>query len=126
MMASLLDWKIDDVNFDSDRSGKIVETWVYQQLASQLDLNPDYSLSQFRDKQKREIDFLVTADDGSMLGIEVKAGSDVGKSDFRHLAWFRDNMVHDSTFTGIVLYTGATTLPFGKNLYAVPIGEICQ
>ena len=83
--------------------------------AFQVFLNPDYSLSQFRDKQKREIDFLVTADDGSMLGIEVKAGSDVGKSDFRHLAWFRDNMVHDSAFTGIVLYTGATTLPFGKN-----------
>ena len=126
MMASLLDWKVDDVNFDSDRSGKIVETWVYQQLASQLDLSPDCSLSQFRDKQKREIDFIITADDGSIVGIEVKAGSDVGKGDFKHLTWFRDNMARGGNFTGIVLYTGATTLPFGKNLYAVPIGEVCH
>ena len=126
MMASLLDWNIDKVNFDSDRAGKIIETWVYQQLASQIDLNPDYTISQFRDKQKREIDFLITADDGNMLGVEVKSGSDVSKSDFKHLAWFRDNMSRDSAFIGIVLYTGATTLPFGKDLYAVPIGDICQ
>ena len=104
---------------------KIVETWVYNQIAPQLDINPDYSISQYRDSRKREIDFVVESGDGCILGIEVKSGSAVGKGDFAHLAWFRDNMVKQRRFIGIVLYTGEHTLPFGKSLYAVPMGTLC-
>ena len=125
MMASILNWNEDEVNFDSDRGGKLVETWVYNQLVSQIDLDRNLSISQFRDKQKHEIDFMLTKTGGATLGIEVKAGSDVGKSDFRNLSWFRDNIAKDDKFVGIVLYAGDTTLPFGKNLYAVPLGAIC-
>ena len=125
MMASVLNWNMDEVALDSDRSGKIVESWVYNQLAPQLDINPDYSISQYRDSRKREIDFVVESDGGCVLGIEVKSGSAVGKGDFAHLAWFRDNIVKQRRFIGIVLYTGEHTLPFGKNLYAVPMGTLC-
>ena len=126
MMASVLNWNEDEVNFDSDRAGKLVETWVYNQLAPQVDLEADLSITQFRDKQKHEIDFMVTGAGCTTLGIEVKAGSDVGKSDFKNLAWFRDNVAREKPFTGIVLYAGDTTLPLGKNLYAVPLGAICE
>ena len=125
MMASVLNWNIDEAALDGDRSGKIVESWAYNQLAPQLDINPDYSISQYRDSRKREIDFVVESDDGCVLGIEVKSGSAVGKGDFAHLAWFRDNIVKQRRFIGIVLYTGEHTLPFGKNLYAVPMGTLC-
>ena len=126
MMASVLNWNEDEVNFDSDRAGKLVETWVYNQLAPQVDLEADLSITQSRDKQKHEIDFMVTGVGCTTLGIEVKAGSDVGKNDFKNLAWFRDNIAKDKLFTGIVLYAGDTTLPLGKNLYAVPLGAICE
>ena len=125
MMAAILGWKLNEALLDSDRSGKIVESWVYNQIAPLADIDPDFSIKQFRDNRKREIDFVVESGDGRTLGIEVKAGSAVGKSDFTHLAWFRDNITHDDNFIGIVLYTGEHTLPFGKNLYAVPIGTIC-
>ncbi|MBQ3289226.1 MAG: ATP-binding protein [Kiritimatiellae bacterium] len=125
MMTSVLNWNEDEVNFDSDRAGKLVETWVYNQLAPQVDLEADLSITQFRDKQKHEIDFMLTGAGYPTLGIEVKAGSDVGKSDFKNLAWFKDNVAKEKAFMGIVLYAGDTTLPFGKNLYAVPLGAIC-
>ncbi len=125
MIAAVLGWKEGDVYLDSDRSGKLVESWVYNQPVAQLDLDPNGSIYQYRDRQKREIDFIVESDDGSRLGIEVKAGSDVGEEDFRHLKWFRDNLAKDKPFVGIVAYTGETTLPFGKYLYAVPMGAIC-
>ncbi len=125
MMAAVLNWNIDDIALDSDRSGKIVETWVYNQLAPQIDLNADFHISQYRDSRKREIDFIVENDDGRILGIEVKSGSAVGKGDFAHLAWFRDNIAK-SRFTGIVFYAGSHTLPFGENLYAVPLGTLCS
>ena len=126
MMTSVLNWNEEEVNFDSDRAGKLVETWVYNQLAPQVDREAGFSITQFRDKQKHEIDFMVTDAGGATLGVEVKAGSDVRKSDFKNLAWFRDNVAKGRAFSGIVLYAGTTTLPFGKDLYAVPLGAICQ
>ena len=126
MMASILNWNIDEVSLDSDRSGKIAKSWVYNQIAPQLDANTGYSISQYRDSRKREIDFMVDSDDGRILGIEVKCGSAVGKGDFANLAWFRDNIAGQRRFIGIVLYTGEHTLPFGKNLYAVPMGILCS
>ena len=125
MIASVLKWDIGEVTLDRNRSGKIVESWVYNQIVPLLDINPDYSISQYRDSRKREIDFIVESDDGNILGIEVKCGSAVGKRDFAHLARFRDNLAWQRKFIGIVLYTGSHTLPFGKQLYAVPMGAIC-
>lgn len=43
-----------------------------------MDLSQEYEISQYRDSNKREIDFIVERTDGAMLGIEVKAGSSLG------------------------------------------------
>ena len=75
MMAAILNWKLPDVALDSDRSGKVVESWVYNQIAPLADLAPGRMMTQFRDSRKREIDFMVESDEGRTLGIEVKAGS---------------------------------------------------
>jgi hypothetical protein len=44
--------------------------------------------------------------DGNIVAIEVKAGSAVDKGSFKHIEWFRKNMMKGRKFTGIVLYTG--------------------
>ena len=54
-----------------------METFVYQELAAQADFNSLYSLYQYRDREKREIDFLVERDGGALIGIEVKASHSV-------------------------------------------------
>ena len=106
------------------RNGKLVESWVYHELASLLDLSPGYELTQYRDSDKREVDFLVERDDGAVLGIEVKSGK-ADSSDFKHLKWFGANMAK-GPFTGIVLYSGAEVLPFGDNLFAVPLSALAS
>lgn len=80
MMAAILGWKLDEVLLDSDRSGKIVESWVYNQIAPLADFDPDCSIKQFRDNRKRKIDFVVGSGDGRTLGVEVKAGSQSEKA----------------------------------------------
>ena len=60
---------------------------------------------------------------GELLGLEVKAGGRVGKEDFKHLRWFADNLTK-ARFTGIVLYAGEDTLPFGDGFYAVPLAAL--
>ena len=123
LAANLLGWKEDEVYFDDDKSGKIVETWVYHELAALADSIGGYALTQYRDSDKREIDLLVENEDGALLGVEVKAGSNVGDSDFRHLRWFKDNLVKGD-FIGIVLHSGKETARFGNGLYAVPLGAL--
>lgn len=120
-MASILRWNIDDLMLDKDRCGKLVETFVYTQLVSQIEMNSDYILTQFRDRNNHEIDFIVEDYDENIIGIEVKAGSNVGKSDFNNLKWFKENLVKNKKFTGIILYSGKNTVYFGADLIAVPL-----
>jgi len=121
LMASVLNWRLDEVMLDSDKSGKIVETLVFNELSAQVDLKRGYSLSQYRDRAGREIDFIIEDDCGVILCVEVKAGSAVSKDAFKHIVWFRENLVKDRKLIGVVLYTGENVLPFGPDMYAVPI-----
>ena len=124
LIANILDWGEEETFLNSDLSGKIVESWVYHELSAIADsCRSRYSISHYRDKNKREIDFLVTNARGELLGLEVKAGGRVRKDDFKHLRWFADNLAKGA-FTGIVLYAGENTLPFGEGLYAVPLAAL--
>lgn len=123
LAANILGWTDESIYMDGDMSGKLIETWVYQNLASLADLDMDYEISHYRDSLKREIDFIVERSDGAMLGIEVKSGSSFGAEDFKHLKWFAKNLAKGE-FTGIVLYAGEDTLRFGEGFYAVPLAAL--
>ena len=123
LMASLLGWVMDDVRLDPDRSGKLVETFAFNEIMAHIDAaDGRYELFHYRDREKREIDFLIEREDNALLGIEVKAGSAVGKNDFKHLRWFQNNLVKKRPFVGIILYTGEKPVSFGNDLWAIPFG----
>ena len=124
LMANILDWNEDDVYLDQNRSGKLIETWVYQQLAAIAEADGDCEISHYRDAKKREIDFMVKREDGALLGIEVKSGA-VSSSDFAHLKWFAANLA-EKPFTGIVIHSGKDVLPFGDGFYAVPFSALSE
>jgi hypothetical protein len=125
LMASLLSWNMDQVRLDSDRLGKLMETFVFTELMAQIDASEgEYELYHYRDREKREIDFLIEREDQSLLGIEVKSSSSIHKRDFKHLQWFQENLAKTRSFIGIVLYTGNIPLSFGRNLWAIPMGML--
>lgn len=124
LMSSILRWDMREVLLNRDRSGKLMETFVFQELAAQVDLNPGLALYHYRDREKREVDFIVENEQNAVLGIEVKSSHSVSNRDFRHLIWFRDNIAEDRPFTGIVLYAGEDVIPFGDRLWAVPIASL--
>ncbi|MCL2804771.1 MAG: ATP-binding protein [Treponema sp.] len=124
-MTSILGWKKEDIMRDSDRSGKLMETFVFQELAAHIDLNREYSLYQYRDYKKHEVDFLIERDDGAMVGIEVKASHSVSKEDFSPQIWFRENIYKGKKgYNALVLYSGEDTLSFGDGLLAVPTASL--
>lgn len=125
LMSSILSWNMDQVRFDSDRLGKLMETFIFNELASQIDANEEeYELYHYRDREQREIDFLIEREDQAMLGIEIKSSSSVHKKDFKHLQWFQENLAKDKPFIGLVLYSGNLPLSFGQNLWAIPISML--
>lgn len=125
LMASLLGWRMDQVRLDSDRSGKLIETFSFNELASQVETNSSlYQLYHYRDREKREIDFIIERDDGAILCVEIKAGSSINKSDFKHISWFRENLAENNSLTGVILYSGEHVASFGNNLWAVPFSSM--
>lgn len=129
LMSSLLNFRFNTMRLDGNAVGKLIETYVFNELSSQIITHPyEYKLFHYRDRQKREIDFIVERSDGTLLGIEVKASTSVTNDCFKHLRWFQENLAvisktQSQDFIGIVLYTGQHVLSFGKNLWAVPITE---
>ncbi len=125
LMASILRWRMAQVELDSDRSGKLIETFIFNELASQIEVsNGKYELFHYRDREQREIDFLIEREDHALLGIEVKAGSAISPADFKHLKWFRDNIAKSKPFVGIVLYSGEFLGSMGENLWAIPFSAL--
>ena len=119
LLPNILKLNEDKIYYDDSFCGKLVETWVYHELASMVDRNISLKLTQYRDSDKHEIDFMIENPYGELLGIEVKAGS-VSPEDFQHQRWFARTLAK-SKFTGIVLYSGNITLGFGDGFYAVPL-----
>ena len=77
----------------------------------------------FRNKSGIEVDFILEDRRIRCIGIEVKKAAVVRKDDFKGLNWFKDNL-KDQFMCGIVLYNGNTIVPYGNNLFAVPIKDL--
>jgi predicted AAA+ superfamily ATPase len=77
----------------------------------------------FRTLTGQEVDIVVENDDRRIVGIEVKASSTVGVSDFKGLKVLQE-AVGRRFHRGVVLYTGAEALPFGPGLYALPVSAL--
>lgn len=125
LMASVLNWRSEEVVQNADRIGKLIETFVYTQIASLVDLNDEYRLYHYRDREKREIDFIIEREsDGAILAVEVKAALSVKGEDFQHIRWFAENMASGHPFSGIVLYSGKEVFSFGDRMKAVPMSAM--
>ncbi len=106
--------------------GPLLESLVLSELARQLTWSEQsVELSHYRDHSKFEVDAVLENRSGQVVGIEVKAASTVGPDDFRGLRRLSDRL-GDDFITGIVLYTGTATLPFGDKLRAMPVSAIWQ
>ena len=62
---------------------------------------------------------------GEIVGIEGKASSTVNNRDFKGLNYLSE-LLGDRFLRGIVLYIGDQPVPFGSNLYALPVSTLWQ
>lgn len=108
----------------TSQAGPMLESFVVNEvirLASWSDLR--VGLFHFRDRDGREVDLILEAPDGRIVGIEVKAAVDVDEQDFRWLAYLRDR--HSDRFVqGLVLHHGSRPMSFGDRLTAAPVSTL--
>jgi predicted AAA+ superfamily ATPase len=123
IMASILNWNFEEAYLNPERSGKMVETLAYNELAVQAEI-AGCRIFHYRDREDREIDFIIEDQNGRIACIEIKSGSAVSKDDFKHIIWFKNNVVKNKKVFSIILYSGENTVSFGDSLVAVPMAAL--
>lgn len=103
--------------------GRLVQTWVYGQIAPEIDTHTDWRLFHFRANEDSEIDFLVENENGDLLGLEVKSRETLKADDFKALKKFKDSY-RGSKFVGAVLYPGEKLFRHSEGLWAIPMSAM--
>lgn len=77
----------------------------------------------FRTQTSQEVDIVLEDRSGKLVGIEIKASATVTGQDFKGLRAFAET-VGKRFHRGIVLYTGTECIPFGPELFAMPVNSL--
>jgi predicted AAA+ superfamily ATPase len=124
MLAHLIGADERRIVEDGAVAGTMLESFVAMELLRQADwADRPVQLFHYRDKQQREVDVVIERHDGDVVGIEVKASATPSATDFTGLRYLRDKL-GPRFKAGVVLHTGAHTLPFGDRLAAVPVSGL--
>jgi len=111
---------------DRNTLGPMLETFVLQELRRQASWRPErLNFFHFRDRDDFEVDIVIERGHGAVAGVEVKAGASVTESDLRGLRKLRD-AAGTRFAAGVILYDGAATIRFERNLFAVPVRKLWE
>lgn len=124
LMAHLLGLSRERLTEHPDVTGPLLETFVLMELRKQAAWSHRQpQILHFRTQTGQEVDIILEDRSGRLIGIEVKASATVGSEDFRGLRAL-SQIAGKRFHRGIVLYDGSQALPFGPNLYALPVSAL--
>lgn len=104
--------------------GHLLETFVVGEVCKQLDwLDQPTVRGHWRTHDGDEVDLVIERDEGMAVAIEVKAGSRVPSSDLGGLVKLRRKL-GGQFLGGVVLYTGARSYTYEKNIHIVPVDRL--
>ena len=104
--------------------GPLVENFVIMEIRKQItwsNLKP--KMFHFRSQTGYEVDIVLEDRTGELVGVEVKSSSTVTNKDFKGLKKLHE-LTGKKFNRGVVLYMGKEYVPFGNNLYAVPMNAL--
>lgn len=121
-LAYLLNTDLQDLSqLNAMQRGHVIENFVAVELNKQITFSQTRALLyHYRSASQQEVDFILEGSQQRIIGIEVKSKNKVEHNDFRHLISLQAE-VGEKFHAGFVLYTGLEVVPFGKQLWAVPI-----
>jgi predicted AAA+ superfamily ATPase len=123
LLADLLGADEHRIATDDQVTGKLLENFVGMELVKHLSwAKTRAKLFHYR-RDVHEVDMVLENRSGEIVATEVKAAASITAADYRELARLRD--ARDTSFrAGVVIYTGARSLPLGDRLWALPISAL--
>jgi len=124
LASTLADLHPDDWITKREPFGHLLESFVVQQLIAQAGwTDPDLRFYHYRDKDKVEVDCVITRG-RKVWGVEVKASASVNPSDGKGLR--RLSAQAGKEFQrGILLHDGDSVFRLGENrIHAVPLAKL--
>jgi len=124
MLVYIIRRDLDDIaKKDARVFGFIFENFVATEILKQVSIIPEINFYHFRTTLGREVDFVIEKNNGDIVAIEAKSSSSINSDDFKGLLELQ-SIAQDKFKKGIVLYNGDEIVPFGKNLWAVPVDKL--
>lgn len=105
----------------SDYLGGLLEAFVAGELRRQQGWSEvEFHLRHFRDRRGNEVDLVLEAQDGRVIGIEVNATRSPTAQHFHGLELLRDRL-RGQFALGVVLHVGPRSLRFADRLWSAPM-----
>ena len=125
LLCHLLQYEWNDLEKNRPEIfGYVLENFVATELQKLISCQDQkISLYHFRTSDGKEVDFVLEKANGQLVGIEVKKNDHVDASDFKGLKELKQ-LVGDDFACGVVLYQGRDAIPFGEDLWAVPLSNL--
>jgi predicted AAA+ superfamily ATPase len=106
--------------------GALLEAFVAAELLRQRTWSARrFDVFHYRERDGDEVDVVVEFDDGTVIGIEVKAAVSFTARQFKGLARLRDRL-GARFIAGIVLNTGTSGYRYADRLYGAPISALWE
>jgi predicted AAA+ superfamily ATPase len=121
LLAHLLDADPTRIATDDVLSGRAYESFVAMELARLLPHTETApKLRHWRGPHGEEVDIVLEDRSGRVIGIEIKAGATVRRSDLRSMNRLRE-LAGENFVAGLVLCTARQTIPVARRVWATPI-----
>ena len=125
LACSLLNLDAESLWEDRVLFGRLVETFVLQEVVKQLSwYNGATSIFHYRDRDRDEVDLVIEKSGHGIVAIEVKTRASVRESDFKAIRKLKQ--ASEKFIAGVVFYDGERTRSIDEDLYAVPISKLWE
>lgn len=124
LLTHLIDADASRLRRDRTLLGHVLENFVAMELIKQLGWSDRRcGLYHFRTESGAEVDLVLEDRAGRLVGVEVQSAASVRQQDFRGLETLA-RLSGDRFVRGVVVCTGTTVVPFGRNLFALPVSQL--
>jgi uncharacterized protein len=126
LLCHLLGSDVQAISANGTLLGAVVENFIAMELIKQLAWSKIRAkIFHFRTANGQEVDFVLEAADGRIIGIESKASSTVKPETFKGLKALKE-LVGKKFHRGVVLYTGSNVIGVMDDMQAVPVSALWE
>jgi hypothetical protein len=123
-LAHLLGVTVDRLKSGRNVARSVLENLVLMELRKLCAWSATRpELFYWRPVSDREVDVVLEDRTGKVVGVEVKAAATLGSNEVRGLQAL-SGAVGNNWVRGVVLYTGAETIPFSANLHRIQVRRL--